>query len=160
MPEWTPARVEEGLRKAATLRRTLIKGECANVETRGDPKGMRITWDRGIGDVGVASADIAKAAEVLSWLGWLDPDDAEIILARLRGAPWKALCWRFEISRPTADRRYRYGLAVIAWHLNGHQTPQARLPSQRSLVGQHRHRKRETSAGTTRVDGDAKTRAG
>ena len=68
---------------------------------------------------------------VLSWLGWLSPDDAGIVRARLEGAPWKAICWRFGISRPTADRRWRYGLGLIALRLNGQV---AAAPSLRRML--------------------------
>ena len=77
------------------------------------------------------------ATEALAWLRGLDPDDAAIIRTRLSGVPWKSICWRFAISRPTADRRYRYGLALIAWHLNGHRAGDVK-PSLRSLLGMSR----------------------
>ena len=40
---------------------------------------------------------------------------------RAEGMPWKHLCHRFGISRPTAHRRYDYALSVIAWRLSGRQ---------------------------------------
>jgi type III restriction enzyme len=81
-----------------------------------------------------SDAVVAEAAEALSWLHWLDPDDARIVVARLEGARWKLICWRFGISRPTADRRWRYALALIAWRLNGNART-GRRPSLRSLLG-------------------------
>ena len=89
---------------------------------------------------------VAEAAQALAWLDWLDPVDAGIVVARLEGAAWKPICWRFGISRPTADRRWRYALAVIAWRLNGH--PECcRTPSLRSMLKvMPRHRQCETSS--------------
>ena len=46
-------------------------------------------------------------AEALAWLDWLDDEDAALVQARLEGARWKMICWRFGISRPTAYRRWR-----------------------------------------------------
>ena len=74
---------------------------------------------------------VGMAMEAMSWLDWLEPDDAGIVLARLEGAPWKAICWRFGISRPTADRRWRYALSLIAWRLNGNASA---TPSLRRLL--------------------------
>ena len=108
------------------------------IASRRDPEGIGI-----IGGIGVAAAGadgdqvVAEAAEALSWLSWLDPEDARIVRARAEGAPWKAICWRFGISRPTADRRWRYALALIVWRLNGH-TRTDRIPSLRSLLGLRR----------------------
>ena len=43
-----------------------------------------------------------------------------------RGTPWKELCYRFGISRPTAHRRWEYALCVIVWRLNGRQVNRKR----------------------------------
>jgi hypothetical protein len=127
---WSPARVEERLRKAAALRETL-----SGYDTEFAPDG------EGIGGIGVPAvgADhvVAEAEEALSWLRWLESDDARIVVARLEGARWKLICWRFDMSRPTADRRWRYALAVIAWRLNGHAASRS-VPSLRSLLQHHR----------------------
>ena len=45
---------------------------------------------------------------------------------RAGGMPWKHLCHRFGISRPTAIRRWEYALCVIAWRLNGRQVNRKR----------------------------------
>lgn len=89
-----------------------------------------------MGGVGSATAGdclVGPAIEALAWLRWLEPDDAAIVRSRLAGAQWKAICWRFAISRPTADRRYRYGLALIAWRLQGGNRNEPE-PSLRSLL--------------------------
>jgi hypothetical protein len=139
MSGWTLARVEERLRKALALRVTLSD---------------RVNDFAPLAELPAADADgddvVVKAVDALSWLRWLDPDDAQLVVARLEGAPWKLICWQFGISRPTADRRWRYALAVIAWHLNGHSAS-GRRPSLRSMLGLRRAARAEceTSSGGT-----------
>ncbi len=62
---------------------------------------------------------ITQADEAMLWLRWLDKDVAQILWARSNRWSWKKVCWHHGISRPTACRRYEYGLAVIALRLNG-----------------------------------------
>jgi hypothetical protein len=62
---------------------------------------------------------ITEADEAMLWLRWVDKDIGEILWARANRRAWKAVCWGQGISRPTASRRYEYGLAVIALQLNG-----------------------------------------
>jgi hypothetical protein len=132
---WTPAGIEERLRKAAALRETLVP---CDAEFAAAGESIGIIGVIGVADVGAASdAVVAEAAEALSWLHWLNPDDAGIVTARLDRAPWKAICWRFGISRPTADRRWRYALTLIAWRLNGHAASPS-IPSLRSLLRRRR----------------------
>ncbi len=113
MDEWTPTRVEERLRKAVALRDGL-----PNSDTEFVPGAERI------GIIGVivvkAACDtvVVEAAEALLWLSWLDSDDAGIVLARIEGARWKLICWRFGISRATAHRRWRRSLRFIARRLS------------------------------------------
>ena len=66
-----------------------------------------------------ASDAIERMEEVLSWLGWLGSEEAEIVWTREEGARWKVICWRFGISRATAHRRWRHALRLIACRLNG-----------------------------------------
>lgn len=66
---------------------------------------------------------IRQIAEPLSWLDWLDEEDAALVQARLEGARWKLICWRFGVSRPTAHRRWRHALQLVAWRLNGRAVP-------------------------------------
>jgi len=132
-PMWTPVQVEERLRKAAALQAALKTERLVADIVAGRSPESRII----IGGIrGIVSVDglAAHAAEALAWLRWLEPDDAALVRARLAGAPWKSICWRFAISRPTADRRWRYSLALIAWRLNGHGRAE-RTPSLRSLLG-------------------------
>jgi hypothetical protein len=125
---WTPARVAEWLRKASTLGELL-----ASTDIELAPAGKSIGVIGGGAGGAAGNTIVAEEVAALAWLRWLDPDDAALVVARLDGAPWKLICWRFGISRPTADRRWRYALALIAWHANGHARS-ARTPSLRSLL--------------------------
>lgn len=128
---WTPACVQERLRKAAELRESLTG---CNTEFAPVGEGIGIIGIIGGNAVGMDHDDVdAGAAEALSWLSWLEPDDTEIVVARLQGTPWKLICWRFGISRATANRRWRYGLRLIARYLNGDVAP-GRPPSMRALL--------------------------
>ena len=129
---WTPVCVEERLRKAAAMREALSSNDTeitSGAESIGIIGGIGVTTAVAAGD-----SVVAEAAEALSWLSWLDPDDAGIVLARLEGAPWKSICWRFDISRPTADRRWRYALSLIAWRLSG-QAPAGSCRRRRRAAG-------------------------
>ena len=77
---------------------------------------------------------ITEADEAMLWLRWLDKDVAQILWARSNRWPWKKVCWHQGISRPTASRRYEYGLAVIALQLNG--KPLQRKRSMEFVIGQ------------------------
>jgi Domain of unknown function (DUF6362) len=69
---------------------------------------------------------ISRMEETLLWLRWLGPEDAKLVWARADRTPWKAICWQFGIARATANRRWQYGLSVIAWRLNGRKLPSKR----------------------------------
>jgi hypothetical protein len=70
--------------------------------------------------------DITEAEEAMLWLRWLEKDDARLLWLRANGTQWKPICWELGISRPTANRRWQYGIAVIVWRLNGKQVPRKR----------------------------------
>jgi hypothetical protein len=136
---WSPAIVEERLRKAAALRAALTSDRFVDALVAGrEPESVGIFGGIGsplVNDGG--DSVVAGATEALSWLRWLEADDAGILGARLEGASWKSICWRYGISRPTADRRFRYALALIVWRLNGNART-ASPPSLRSLLGMRR----------------------
>ena len=69
---------------------------------------------------------ITRMEDTLLWSRWLEAEDAKLVWARANRTPWKAICWQFGIARATADRRYRYGISVIAWRLNGRRVPAKR----------------------------------
>lgn len=68
-------------------------------------------------------AAITRMEEAITWNRFLERDDAALMWARADGTPWKEICWRFGISRATANRRWEYALSVIAWRLNGRRVP-------------------------------------
>jgi hypothetical protein len=121
---WTPARVEARLTDAADVLQRLPDARA---------QGYFNTWPdfmRSFGDmVGQAPepmrrpppspAAITNMEQTLAWVRFLAPEDGKLIWARSEGAPWKAICWRFGVSRATAHRRWRYGLTVITLRLNG-----------------------------------------
>lgn len=158
MDRWTPRMVEARLRDAVLLR----VGHSQTGTTLPGPVRISPRHDRkSIGTMGgiappdaadaEASDDIVRAAtQALGWLDWLEPDEAALVVSRIEGASWKAICWRFGISRPTADRWWRYALGLIAWRLNGH--PSAARPSLRSMLRRSwPDRQRETSSGGSRA---------
>ncbi len=69
---------------------------------------------------------ITEADETMLWLRWLEIDDAKLLWLRAKRVPWKPICWQFGISRQHADKRWRYGLAVIVWRLRGKEPPTRR----------------------------------
>jgi hypothetical protein len=77
---------------------------------------------------------ITEAEEAMLWLRWLHKDVAQILWARSNRWSWKKVCWHHGISRPTASRRYEYGLAVIALRLNGKTVQRKR--SMEFVIGQ------------------------
>jgi hypothetical protein len=69
---------------------------------------------------------ITEAEQTLLWLRWVDRDIAQILWARANRKPWKGICHAHAISRPAANRRHEFGLAVIVWRLNGRAVPTKR----------------------------------
>ena len=97
MGDWTEKQVETRLREAATRKRDAdLEGHCPETDCGNLPR------------------------DAMAWLSWLEADLVELVRARTEGSPWKLICWRFGISRPTAHRRWRHALSLIAWRLNGH----------------------------------------
>ena len=130
MTEWTTGRVQDRLELAADVMRQMP-------EVR--PKGYARIWPQyeyGFADqVGQepqmrrprpGPSDITQAEEALLWLRWLEKNDARLVWLRANGKPWKPICWELGVSRPTANRRLEFSLAVIAWRLNGRSVPSKR----------------------------------
>ena len=128
MDEWTRDGVEERLLEAADVMRRLpevrVQGyyslwpamavEFADLVGQEAPRLKR--------PPPMADA-ITRMETALTWLRWLEPEDAKLVWARADGARWKAICWRFGIARATANRRWEYALSVIVWRLNRRPIP-------------------------------------
>ena len=124
MTDWTRDMVEERIVEAADVLRQLpgLPAQRLLQHLAGDP-----AQPQGIGACD-ADTDAAAATEALGdqphggddhLEPYLEPEEAHLMWARAEGMPWKHICHRFGISRPTAYRRYDYALSVIAWRLNG-----------------------------------------
>jgi len=124
MTDWTPKQVEDRLTEAADVLERLPTERMQGyfnvwpqiVHSFADlfgqtPEPMRRPPP--------PPAAISRMEEALGWLKFLTPEDARLVWVRAEGAPWKAICWRFGIARATANRRWQYGLSVIALRLNG-----------------------------------------
>jgi hypothetical protein len=128
LDNWTVEMVEERLVEAASVIRRLPPVRVP---------GYFNTWPKMVVEFAdrVASSpnrrgchrrlrlQLAGWRKLLAWLRWLEADDAKLVWARSDRTGWKAICWRFGVARATANRRYQYGLSVIAWRLNGWKVP-------------------------------------
>ena len=134
MTDWTPDEVEARLKEAADV---LDRLPDRNVQ------GYFNLWPAVVHDFGdlvgqkpvpmrrppPSAAAISRMEEALAWIRLLALEDGKLVWARAEGTPWKAICWRFGIARSTADRRWRYGLGVIAIRLNGRRVATRRSRS-------------------------------
>ena len=130
MAEWTMAFVQDRLELAAEVFRAL-----PNVK----PQGYFSAWPEYFhsfaDQVGQeprmrkplpSPRMITEAEQTLLWLRWVEHDIAQILWARANRKPWKGICHAHAISRPAANRRHEFGLAVIVWRLNGKTPPKKR----------------------------------
>lgn len=126
--DWTPEAVEARLDEAADVMRRLppvrVQGYFSTWPTvlaefsdlvGQEPKPLRRSPP--------APDAISRMDETLTWLRWLEPDDAKLVWMRAERKPWKAVCWRFGLARSTANRRYAYALNLIAWRLRKRPVP-------------------------------------
>ena len=126
MAEWTRDTVEERIVEAAAVLRRLPPVRVCGYAARGrrfsgPPRELALAAPTKMRLPPPSTAAITRMEEAITWNRFLERDDAHLMWARAEGAPWKALCHRFGISRPTAHRRWEYALSVIAWRLNGRQ---------------------------------------
>ena len=123
MTEWTREMVEDRVMEAAAVLRKLpgprVRGYFSTWpdivlsarEIAGqEPKPMKVL---------PSPKAISRMEEVITWNGYLGPEEAHLMWMRADGMPWKHLCHRFGVSRATAHRRWEYALSLIAWRLNG-----------------------------------------
>ncbi|MEA1938236.1 MAG: DUF6362 family protein, partial [Pseudomonadota bacterium] len=81
-----------------------------------------------------SSAAISRMDVTLDWLRLVPEAERRILWMRAERKPWKAICYRFGISRATATRRHAFALGMIAWQLRGGR---GRHPSQRRMLGRN-----------------------
>lgn len=134
MADWTPERVEDRLVEAADVLKRLPEEKVQgffNVwpEVARDFADMVGAIPQPMRRPPPSAAAISRMEETLTWIRFLAPKDGKLLWARAEGAPWKAICWRFGVSRATAHRRWQYGLSVIALRLDGHRVPAKRSQS-------------------------------
>jgi hypothetical protein len=125
MGEWTSDMVEDRIAEAASVLSRMpgprVRGYfsawpgillSAREIAAQEPKPMKVL---------PSPQAITRMEEVITWNQFLDRDEVGLVWARADRVPWKEICYRYGISRPTAHRRYDYALSVIAWRLNGRQ---------------------------------------
>jgi hypothetical protein len=56
--------------------------------------------------------------ETITWLAWLEPDDARIVWPRAESVRWKPICCRVGLTRQSAWARWVAALITIANRLN------------------------------------------
>ena len=124
MTEWTRDMVEERIDEAADVLRQLPPVRLRATSAPGRTScaaGERSARTGSRCGTPAEAAAISRMEEAITWNRFLERDEAHLMWARAEGMPWKELCYRFGISRPTAHRRWEYALSVIAWRLNGRQ---------------------------------------
>ena len=131
MAEWTTEKIEDRLEEAAGVLKRLPEQKV---------RGYFNVWPDVVHDFAdmigqkaepmrlppPSASSISRMEEALGWMQLLNGEDGKLIWARAEGAEWKAICWRFGVSRSTATRRWHFGLSVIALRLNGHRVPTKR----------------------------------
>jgi len=131
MNDWTPEKVEERMVEAVAVLRRLPGPR---------KQGYFSTWPRMMVEfsdlVGQtpepmklpppSAAAITRMEAALEWMTWLEPEDSKLVWMRSERHQWKAICWRFGLSRATANRRFDYALSLITWRLNGRHVPTKR----------------------------------
>lgn len=122
---WTALLVEDRLEEAAdTLSR--LPDEHVRGYFSTWPPVIRDYWEAfGREDVRLrrgppSPAAIDRMDETMTWLRWLEPDDARLVWARAEGLPWKSACYRFGLSRAAIWRHWVASLQLISIFLNGH----------------------------------------
>ena len=68
-------------------------------------------------------AAIDRLDQVLSWMAWLDGEQARLVWGRACGVPWRQICRSFRLSRHLVWRRWVEALVVIKIRLNQEGVP-------------------------------------
>src|SRR5205823_5880726 len=125
MPElrWTVSMIEERFEEAAhTLRRLPDSRVPGYFNTW--PQIVRSVydafgWERArMPRIAPSPQAICRMEETITWLPWLEPDDARIVWLRAEGVRWKPICYQVGLTRQTAWARWVAALITIANRLN------------------------------------------
>ena len=121
----TPREIEDQFEDAALTLRRLPN------PTGSGAKGYGHSWPEYVHDAKQAygyeearmrvvpsARDIQRMEDCITWLAYLDPEDARIVWLRAEGIRWRQVCIRAGVVRSTAWRRWVASLLTIANHLN------------------------------------------
>ncbi|MGE0854123.1 MAG: DUF6362 family protein [Hyphomicrobiaceae bacterium] len=131
MNDWTPEKVEERMVEAVAVLRRLPPVRVGGYFSTW-PK-MMVEFSDLVGQTPEpmklpppSPAAISRMEATLEWMKWLEPADSKLVWMRAERHQWKAICWRFGLSRATANRKFDYALSLITWRLNGRRVPTRR----------------------------------
>lgn len=144
---WTPKLVEERLAEAAdTLRRlpaVKVQGYICSWPTVVRTMHEAYGWHAARVCLGPPSPGaIDRMDETITWLAWLEPDDAKIVWLRASGVRWKLITWGLGIGpydgvaalgrgvvvdRVASQRRRRATVSPARTTLGAAMTPRRRL---------------------------------
>lgn len=120
---WTASMVEERFEEAAfTLRRlpdTRVPGYFNTWPQVVRSAYEAFGWERArMPRIAPSPAAIGRMEETITWLMWLERDDALIVWLRAEGVRWKPICCRVGLTRQTAWQRWVAALVTIANRLS------------------------------------------
>ena len=124
---WTPTMVEDRLEEAADTLRRLPDGQKPQTHMSAWPAVLRDFWEvygqerPRLRLPPPHPAAIDRLDQTLAWLAWLETDEVRLVWLRAERVRWKAICWRFGVSRTTAWRNWVAALVKIAARLNAEQ---------------------------------------
>ena len=110
-PRWTVTMLEERFEEAArTLRRlpdTRVPGRFQHLASDCPQRvrGVRLRAPC-MPRIAPSPQAIGHMEETITWLAWLDPDDARIVWLRAEGVRWKPICCRVGLTRQAAWARW------------------------------------------------------
>ena len=138
MTVWTIELVADRFQEAATTSHRLPSARVAGYFTMW-PEIARQSWE-GYADertslrLPATPAAVERLIETTRWLQWLDESQRELVWARARNVPWRAICESRGCPRVTAWRHWKHALALIVVQLNGASPRIVDAPSQRQAT--------------------------
>jgi Domain of unknown function (DUF6362) len=122
-PRWTVSMLEEQFEEAArTLRRlpdTRVPGYFNSWPPIVRSAFEAFGYERArMPRIAPSPQAIGRMEETITWLAWLEPDDARIVWLRAEGVRWKPICYRVWLTRQAAWARWVAALITIANRLN------------------------------------------